>query len=247
MLLLLAVAGVCWWWVAEQMAGMGSGPWTALGSPGWFIGAWTVMMAAMMFPSVAPTVALYARMTGPSARLLPLAFTTGYLVVWVATGGLALAVAEFVGTHAGNALGWDQAGRALTVATLLFAAAYEFTPLKRVCLGKCRSPLSFLLGTWRPGWRGGLLMGAKLGVWCLGCCWVLMAALFALGVMSIGWMGLVAGLITMEKLLPWRRAATFATAATLVGLAVLAVVSPTVVPGRSPVPATTMSTVMSAR
>jgi predicted metal-binding membrane protein len=98
--------------------------------------------------------------------------------------------------------------------------------LKDVCLGKCRSPLGFLLGSWRDGVLGGLRMGAKNGAWCVGCCWALMAALFALGVMSILWMAVVAGLIAIEKTLPWRRTATYATAAILLALGVLVLIFP---------------------
>lgn len=243
-LVLLAVAGACWWWAAAHMVGMDNGPWSALGSPGWFLGMWTVMMAAMMVPSVSPTVALYARMTRAGEPTLPAVFTAGYLVVWIASGALALVLADSVGALTGGALAWGRAGRAVTIATLLLAAVYEFTPLKNTCLGKCRSPLGFLLGTWRQGRRGALLMGAKLGAWCLGCCWALMAALFAIGVMNIAWMGAVSVLIAVEKLLPWRRTATYVTAAVLVGIAAFALMAPNAMPGTAP--AAPGSTMMSA-
>jgi predicted metal-binding membrane protein len=240
-IVLLVVAGVCWWWAAVQMTGMDGGPWTPLGSPGWFLGAWTVMMAAMMFPSAAPTIALYSRMTSKRRPLLPVLFTSGYLLVWAAAGALALVIAAVAGAVGDGLFAWDHAGRPLTVATLLFAAIYEFTPWKNVCLGKCRNPLSFLLGTWRDGWRGATLMGVKLGAWCLGCCWALMAAMFALGVMNIVWMASVAVLIALEKLLPWRRAATYVTAAVLVGLALVALLVPQAIPGTMIAPTMPMS------
>ena len=88
--------------------------------------------------------------------------------------------------------------------TLLVAAGYQLSPLKDVCLGKCRSPLGMLLGSWRDGELGALQMGMKNGAWCVGCCWALMASLFALGVMSVPWMAVVAGLIAIEKTLPLR-------------------------------------------
>src|SRR5262245_43870283 len=163
---------------------MDDGPWTALGALGWFVGVWTVMMAAMMFPSIAPTAALYARMTRERSPLRPLLFTTGYLLTW-AGAGVATFAAAAVGTVAvGDVLAWDRVGRWVAGATLLVAALYELTPLKEACLGKCRSPLGFLLGSWREGWSGALRMGAWNGAWCVGCCWALMASLFALGVMS---------------------------------------------------------------
>ena len=118
-------------------------------------------------------------------------------------GVVAFAVAVAGSRIAGDVLAWDRAGRWVAAATLVSAAVYELTPLKDACLGKCRSPLGFLLGAWREGWSGSLQMGAKNGAWCVGCCWALMASLFALGIMSIAWMAFVAALIAVEKTLPW--------------------------------------------
>jgi predicted metal-binding membrane protein len=229
--LLFAIAGVGWWWTADQMRGMDNGPWTGLGTAGWFLAVWVVMMAAMMFPSVAPTVALYSRMTGRRSLVSPLAFASGYLVTWAAAGAIAFALAAAGGAVTGDVLSWDRAGRWVAGATLIVAAVYELTPLKDVCLGRCRSPLGFLLGSWRAGRLGAFQMGAKNGAWCVGCCWALMAALFALGVMSIVWMAFVAGLIAIEKTVPWRRAAVYGTAAILLGLGVLVLVAPDAIPG----------------
>jgi predicted metal-binding membrane protein len=228
---LFALAAIGWWWTVEQMDGMDDGPWTALGAAGWFLGVWVVMMAAMMFPSVSPTVALYARMTGERSIVRPLVFALGYLLTWAAAGALVLAGALAAGHLVGDVLAWHRGGRWVAATTLVVAALYELTPLKDVCLGKCRSPLGFLLGSWREGWRGALRMGAAHGGWCLGCCWALMASLFALGVMSITWMALVAALIAIEKLLPWRRAATYGTAAALLALGLLVLLAPSSLPG----------------
>jgi predicted metal-binding membrane protein len=227
---LFALAAIGWLWTGERMHGMDEGPWTGLGALGWFLGAWVVMMAAMMFPSVAPTVALYAHMTRERSRLLQSLFASGYLVTWVAAGALAFAIARAGGLIDGDLLAWDRAGRWVAGATLIGAAAYELTPLKDACLGRCRSPLGFLLGSWRGGRIGALQMGARHGAWCVGCCWALMASLFALGVMSIAWMAFVAGLIATEKLLPWRRVATYGTAAILLALGMLLLAAPDAVP-----------------
>ena len=116
-------------------------------------------------------------------------------------------------------------------ATLLAAAIYELTPFKNVCLTKCRSPLGFLLTSWRNGSTGALRMGAAHGAWCVGCCWALMAALFALGIMSVAGMAFVAGLIDVEKIVPWRRVATWGTAGLLLGLGVLMLAAPSAIPG----------------
>jgi predicted metal-binding membrane protein len=102
--------------------------------------------------------------------------------------------------------------------------------LKDVCLGKCRSPLGSLLGSWRDGPSGALQMGVKNGAWCVGCCWALMASLFALGVMSISWMAFVAAVIAVEKTLPWRRVVTYGTAVVLLALGVLVLVAPDALP-----------------
>jgi len=227
---LFALAALGWWSTVDRMRAMDDGPWTALGTFGWFLGTWLVMMAAMMFPSVAPTVALYSRMTRERSALSPLLFTAGYLVAWGTVGGLAFVSALAGDRIAGDVLAWDRAGRWVAGGTLLAAAVYELTPLKNVCLAKCRSPLGFLLGSWRDGWAGALQMGAKHGAWCVGCCWALMASLFALGVMSIAWMALVAGLIAAEKLISWRRVATYGTAAILLALGVLLLAVPDAIP-----------------
>jgi predicted metal-binding membrane protein len=212
------------------MQGMDGGPWTDLGTVAWFVGVWIVMMAAMMFPSVAPTVALYSRMTKSRSPVSPLLFASGYLVAWMSVGVLAFAVATAGGRSSGDLLAWDRAGRWVAGATLIIAAVYELTPLKDVCLGKCRSPLGFLLGSWRRGRSGALQMGARHGAWCIGCCWALMASLFALGVMSVVWMAVVAGLIAFEKLIPSRRTATYGTAAILFVLGVLLTTAPDTIP-----------------
>ena len=228
---LFVVAGIGWWWTVDQMRGMDNGPWTALGTLAWFLGVWVVMMAAMMFPSVSPTVALYARMTSAEPGGRPVLFAVGYLVTWAAAGAVAFALA-FAGARAGgDVLSWDRAGRWVAGATLLIAAVYELTPLKDACLGKCRSPLGLLLGSWRDGRAGALRMGAKNGAWCVGCCWALMASFFALGIMSIVWMAVIAGLIAIEKTLPWRRVATYGTTTVLLVLGLLLLAAPHAVPG----------------
>jgi predicted metal-binding membrane protein len=227
---LLALAGIGWWLTLDRMRGMDDGPWTGLGTFGWFLATWVVMMAAMMFPSIAPTVALYSRMTRERSPLSPLLFTAGYLATWAAVGALAFAIALTGRSIAGDVLAWDRAGRWIAGATLIAAAAYELTPLKDVCLGKCRSPLGFLLGSWRDGRAGSLRMGARHGAWCVGCCWALMASLFALGVMSVAWMAFVAALIAAEKTLPWRRVAVYGTAGILLALGLLLLAAPDALP-----------------
>jgi predicted metal-binding membrane protein len=209
---------------------MDGGPWTGLGTAGWFLGIWVVMMAAMMFPSVAPTIALYSRMTRERSPTSPLLFAAGYLVTWASAGVVAFAIG-MAARATGDGLAWDHAGRVLAGATLIAAAVYQLTPVKDVCLRKCRSPLGLLLGSWRDGRSGAFRMGAKNGAWCVGCCWALMASLFALGVMSVIWMAFVAGVVAVEKTIPWRPVATYGTAVVLVTLGVLMLAAPHAIPG----------------
>jgi predicted metal-binding membrane protein len=229
--LLFVLSGIAWWSTVDRMRGMDDGPGTHLGALGWFLGVWVVMMAAMMFPSISPTVALYSRMTKRRAPVAPLVFTSGYLLTWASAGLLAFGVSEGGRRLLGTELSWGAAGRWAAGGTLIVAAVYELTPLKNTCLTRCRSPLGFLLGSWRDGLSGALKMGARHGAWCVGCCWALMASLFALGVMSIAWMAFVAALIAAEKTLPWGRAVTYSTAAILLVLGLVLIAAPEAIPG----------------
>ena len=114
---------------------------------------------------------------------------------------------------------------------IVAAAVYQLTPLKDVCLRQCRNPLAFVLQHWRAGRLGALRMGIEHGGYCVGCCWALMAALFALGVMSIGWMAFIAGLIAIEKLLPWKAVANRGIAVILLVLGLAVAFAPEDVPG----------------
>jgi predicted metal-binding membrane protein len=220
------------------MAGMDAGPGTDPGALGFYVTTWVVMMAAMMFPSVAPMVLMYVGLQrGRRERGMPApvgataSFVGGYLLVWAAAGLVGYAVLKLGRDLDGGLLAWNRAGRWAAVGVLLAAAAYEFTPLKAACLTRCRGPLGFLVSQWRDGRGGALRMGAVHGGWCIGCCWALMAALFALGAMSLVWMILIAALIAVEKMLPWRGAATAGVAAVLLGLAIGLAAAPERVPG----------------
>jgi predicted metal-binding membrane protein len=192
-----------------------------------------------MFPSVAPTVRIYSRVqrrrearegSGRAGAAIAL-FVAGYLVTWTAFGLAAFALFEFVDGLDISWLSWDEGGPYVAGAVILAAAVYELTPAKDACLGKCRSPLDFLMERWHEGLGGALLLGMEHGAWCVGCCWGLMAVLFALGVMSVGWMIFVAVLIAVEKLAPWSRAPKLAIAGLLVVLGIAVAVVPESVPG----------------
>jgi predicted metal-binding membrane protein len=237
--LLLALALLAWLVTGDRMEGMDGGPGSDLGTLGFYVGAWVVMMAAMMFPSVAPTVRIYSRVqrrrearegSGRAGAAIAL-FVAGYLVTWTAFGLAAFALFEFVDGLDISWLSWDEGGPYVAGAVILAAAVYELTPAKDACLEKCRSPLDFLMERWHEGLGGALLLGMEHGAWCVGCCWGLMAVLFALGVMSVGWMIFVAVLIAVEKLAPWSRAPKLAIAGLLVVLGIAVAVVPESVPG----------------
>lgn len=125
----------------------------------------------------------------------------------------------------------DQGGRYVAAGIIMLAAVYQLTPPKNVSLMKCRSPMDFILHRMRPGHSGALRMGVEHGAWCVGCCWALMAALFALGVMSIGWMALIGAFIAGEKLLPWKRLASRTVAVALTAIALGVALMPVAMDG----------------
>jgi predicted metal-binding membrane protein len=229
---LLVLAAVGWLVTDERMDGMDMGPGTDPGTLGFWVTAWVVMMAAMMFPSVAPTVMMYARVQRGSSRLGgTAAFVAGYLCTWSAAGLAGYGVLWAGHELSPGFLAWDAAGPYVAGGVILAAAVYQLTPLKDVCLRRCRNPFTFVMTAWRPGRAGALRMGLEHGAWCVGCCWALMAALIALGVMSVGWMAFVAALIALEKLLPWKAVANRSIAVLLAVLALAVAFAPEDVPG----------------
>jgi len=220
------------------MSGMDAGPGTDPGTLGFFLGAWVVMMAAMMFPSIAPMVVMHVRIQegrkarGQSAPVgATLLFVAGYLITWAAAGLVGYALFTLGKAITGHIFAWDNAGPFLAGGIIVGAAVYQLTPLKDTCLRHCRSPFMFLMQHWKPGRIGALRVGLVHGSWCVGCCWALMAALFALGVMSIGWMAFIAALIAAEKLLPSPAIASRGIALLLLVLGLAVAITPTSVPG----------------
>jgi predicted metal-binding membrane protein len=235
---LFVLAGIAWFFTDDRMGGMDAGPGTDPGRFGFWVTAWVVMMAAMMFPSIVPMVLAHARISrgmrdrgravgrGTSAT-----FVAGYLLSWTVYGIAAYALIRFVqGLHI-DALSWHRAGPYIAGGVIVAAAVYELTPAKDACLRRCRGPMDFVLGGWREGHWGALRLGVEHGAWCVGCCWGLMAALFALGVMSIGWMVFIAALIALEKLVPWPLLANRTIAVGLAALGVAVAFVPERVPG----------------
>ncbi|MBI4501428.1 MAG: DUF2182 domain-containing protein [Gemmatimonadetes bacterium] len=169
--------------------------------PAAFVGLWTLMMVAMMAPSVLPTVLVFATTApAPGQSASPARtglFVTGYFLAWTALGAV---------VAAGQQLLWPAiapGARWIAAAALGLAGVYQLTSWKKLCLTHCRTPLHFFLQHWRPGASGALLMGVHHGFYCVGCCAGLMAALITLGLMSPLWMVTIALVVLVEKVATW--------------------------------------------
>jgi predicted metal-binding membrane protein len=227
---------------ADGMAGMAMG---GVGAAGWsftgaavFVAVWTVMMVAMMLPSAAPMIFTFAAAQarrGRAAAIPTWIFVAGYLLIWAAAGLAVYALVE-LGSALATGLApaarsrWGPLALGITVAA---AGLYQFTPVKRVCLDHCRSPLAFIAQHWRDGRAGALAMGLRHGAYCFGCCWALFAVLVAAGVMSLAWMLLLTLVVFVEKLFPRGRFAGAVTGVALVAVGMVvasgAIVMPWVV------------------
>lgn len=212
-LLLLGAASVAWIVTVERMRGMDEGPGTDLGGLGWYLGIWVTMTAAMMLPTAVPHVARLA-------RALP--FAIGYLAVWTVFGLAAYGLYELASSLETGWLAWDEAGPYAAGGLVVVAGLYELTPLKRRSLRRCRS-------THRD--VGAFGSGLRHGLDCVGCSGGLMVVLFAVGVMSLVWMAVVAAAIFAEKILPQGQRLSRAIAVALLVLGIWIAFAPGSVPG----------------
>ncbi|MGH9230344.1 MAG: DUF2182 domain-containing protein [Acidimicrobiales bacterium] len=232
---LFALAAVGWWWSVRMAADMGAstsgmGEMRAMGghevmSLGAFLVPWLAMMAAMMFPAISPVVRLYGR-AAAAGRVAPLpAFVAGYIAVWTSLGLPAYFGWRALMDPVANGRPW--AGRFAGV-VLVAAAVWQVTPLKSVCLRHCRSPMSLFLRFGGSATRplGALRMGATHGLYCVGCCWALMAVLAAAGTMNVAWMAGLALLILLEKNAPRGERIAVAAAAVLGALGAVLIMQP---------------------
>jgi predicted metal-binding membrane protein len=239
LVLLLAAAAACW--IALLMAGRGGEPDMVMASPTMGLGAplflavWVVMMVAMMFPPAAPMILTFHQVQSAKrlrgGTFVPTwLFVAGYLVLWSLAGiiaYLAAVAAERVAARVGlSAATAARIGGAL----LILAGLYQLTPLKNTCLAKCRSPLGFIVTSWRDGALGAVRMGLVHGAYCLGCCWLLFVILFPLGMMNVAAMLVIALVVFAEKVLAWRRTAVYATAAVLALYGAVVIAVPRVLP-----------------
>jgi predicted metal-binding membrane protein len=206
--------------------------WPTLGLMAVFIGGWTLMIFAMMLPTSLPLFTLFRRLVSrrEDGLLLVTLLIAGYLAVWSAFGALA---------HGGDAVlhsgvaqwHWlEDRTWAIAGAVLLLAGVYQFTPLKYICLDKCRSPISFITEHWHGSGerRHSFLLGVHHGLFCLGCCWSLMLLMLVVGIGSIGWMLLLGAVMAIEKNMPWGRrlSAPLGVALIAAGFGVLAFAAP---------------------
>ena len=216
---LASATALAWWWLATSdmamdgtsmagmdMPGMGAMPWTPTYALSVFV-MWTIMMVAMMLPPAAPMILLYARVAQgrPTKGLFSptVAFVGAYIAVWASFSALAAATQWWLSTIGlvSDAMRFSE--RAPGGILLIAAGLYQLTPLKRLCLANCRTPLTFLTLHWRPGLQGALSMGLRHGAYCVGCCWFVMALLFVGGVMNLAWVVAIAAFVLAEKVLPF--------------------------------------------
>ena len=234
--LLLGGAFVTWLVTVNRMKGMDNGPGTDLGALGWFLGIWVTMMAAMMLPSVAPMVLLFARISREKANrgreFVPTwIFVLAYLAVWAAYGLAAYGIFRLIKYANPSFISWHRDGPYIAGGAVIAAGLYQLTPLKEVCLRHCRGPMHYLLHGWKEGRLGAVTMGAEHGLYCVGCCWGIFVVLFAVGVMSIFWMALLAAVIFAEKVLPYGERFARAVSVGLVALGIWIALAPSSVPG----------------
>jgi predicted metal-binding membrane protein len=221
---LLAAALAAWMVAIHRMRGMDEGPGTSLGGLGWYLSVWVTMTAAMMLPTAVPAARSAAR---AASRVPVLLFTVGYLGVWTGYGLVAYGLYRLVGSAGIEGLAWDRAGPYAAGAVIVAAGAYELAPLKRESLRRCRSVAA----------RNPLQGGIEHGRDCVVCSGALMAVLFVLGVMSLFWMAIVAGVILAEKVVPHGRRLAPVLAVALAVLGIWVAASPGTAPGLTQPPA----------
>ncbi len=204
-----------------------------------FIAIWAVMMVAMMFPAAAPMIlmfsAVYAGKRRQEQPYVPTwIFVSAYLLVWALSGVLAYFLAIGAEKLAGQSMWLTTNATHIGGVILVIAGLYQLSPLKNVCLSKCRTPLQFLLTSWHDGYAGAFRMGIAHGAFCLGCCWLLFVILFPLGIMNIAAMAVVTALIFAEKALPIGRQISLIAGVALIIYGSVVIFLPAALPMGSP-------------
>jgi predicted metal-binding membrane protein len=200
-----------------------------------FLLIWVAMMIAIMFPTASPMILMFARISAGKRRqggpFVPTwVFISAYLVLWSALGIVAYAGAVGAERLAGRSM-WLMANAPRIGGVVLIAAGlYQLTPFKAICLSKCRSPMAFIMTSWRDGYGGAFRMGIEHGLYCAGCCWLLFVILFPLGMLNVAALALITALIFAEKSLPFGRQLSWVAGAVLVAYGALVVALPRVLP-----------------
>jgi predicted metal-binding membrane protein len=232
---LVAVALAAWIVTARTMGGMDAGPGTPLGPLPVFVAAWVLMLAAMMLPAELRFALVFARMRrdeSPAAGAADLvAFVAGYFLVWTGYGVAAWLVDAALRELAPDFLAWNAHGPVAAGLVVVAAGLFQFSRWKQACLTHCVSPFGFFTRHWHTGLAGAARLGITHGIYCIGCCWALMAVMFAVGVMSLYWMSLLTLAMFVEKIAPFGLRLAPIIGLTLVVLGVFLAVDPASVPG----------------
>jgi len=225
-----------WLGVLVLMGGMDEGPGTPLHDLPVFLASWVVMLTAMMLPSELNYIGAFAALRKVRDRAsvawtrVMVCFVAGYGIAWVAYGLAAYLLDSAVRAVSPEIIAWNRAGPLLAGSVLIIAGLYQVSSLKQACLTGCRSPLSFFARYWREGDFGAVVMGARHGMVCVGCCWAMMAVMFAVGAMSITWMALLTLVMFAEKVLPKGRTLTMPIACFFCAMGIWIVMSPETAP-----------------
>ena len=209
------IAILAWVWLANMALDMPSGNMMSMASTNPWASSelysmllmWVIMMVGMMLPSATPMILIYTRAvhkksSSTDAKILSSIFITGYLLIWVFFSVAATLLQASLQDFNLISTMLESNSDALAGTLFIMAGLYQITPLKRACLNGCRSPLNFILNNWKGGRKGGLLMGLEHGLLCVGCCWMMMLLLFAVGVMNLFWVASLAVLVLIEKAFP---------------------------------------------
>lgn len=232
---LLVLAAAAWALLALQaQMPMAMTPTAGMEAP-LFLAMWVAMMVAIMFPTAAPMILTFATVQkgkrGRGQAFVPTwVFVGAYLLVWTVFGVIAYAAAVAAEALAMNSMWLMENGGRIGGLLLVLAGLYQLSPLKTACLNKCRTPLSFIMTSWRDGYAGAFRMGLEHGWYCMGCCWLLFLILFPLGVMNIAAMVLLTALIFAEKSLPVGPRVVQGAAVALVFYGAVAIAMPEALP-----------------
>ena len=239
LLLILAAASwtlLIWQSTAMNSQAMGMGMGLTIGmSAVLFIAIWVVMMIAMMFPTAAPMILMFTSVYAGKKRqkqaFVPTwVFVSAYLLIWTLFGLVAYPLALLAERLGGQSMWLMNNAPRIGGVLLVVAGLYQLSPLKHICLSKCRTPLQFILGSWRDGYGGAFRMGFVHGAYCLGCCWFLFVLLFPLGIMNIAVMALLTALIYAEKSFPLGRQISQIAGVALIVYGVLVIFVPAALP-----------------